>query len=364
MLSFTETPMIVSAAARNTPSIGLPSQAKTPTTSSDVLEHRQHRAPRAKVQRKRSARYTSCAAGRRRARSGPCRAAPPRGVGPTVSSRIRSAPPPSVGEHGPDPLLLLVADRARCARTRRPARRAGRPRSGSRRRRPRSRARSTGTSCVVENSASRPPVNSTPRLSPRVSDAAAREHQRDPRERQPAPGRAASGRGRGGSASRAPGRGRPSPVSPGAAHPAPVDGEVGERPASRPAPRTATPASPMTSVTPKPRTGPAARKNSRPAASRVVTAESVIADSALRYPGRSAPGSRRRLRRTPPGPARRPARSRRSPARPTAAARQAGQGERGAERDAARRTTPARTSPARGRPARRPAGRRRRGTRP
>jgi len=37
----------------------------------------------------------------------------------------------------------------------------------------------------------------------------------------------------------------------------------------------------MTSVTPKPRTEPEARKNSSPAASRVVMAESAIAYSAL-----------------------------------------------------------------------------------
>ena len=44
--SFTDTPMIVSAAARKTPSIGLPSQAKMPTTMHDVVEHREHRAGR------------------------------------------------------------------------------------------------------------------------------------------------------------------------------------------------------------------------------------------------------------------------------------------------------------------------------
>jgi hypothetical protein len=41
---------------------------------------------------------------------------------------------------------------------------------------------------------------------------------------------------------------------------------------------------PMTRVTPKPRTGPEARKNSRPAASSVVTLESAIALNALAKP--------------------------------------------------------------------------------
>ena len=44
---------------------------------------------------------------------------------------------------------------------------------------------------------------------------------------------------------------------------------------------------PMLSVTPKPRTGPAARKNSSPAASKVVMLESAIADSAFWKPLRS-----------------------------------------------------------------------------
>ena len=52
---------------------------------------------------------------------------------------------------------------------------------------------------------------------------------------------------------------------------------------------------PMTSVTPKPRTGPEARKNSRPAASSVVTLESAMALNALLKPLSSA-GRRRLLR--------------------------------------------------------------------
>ena len=45
---------------------------------------------------------------------------------------------------------------------------------------------------------------------------------------------------------------------------------------------------PMDSVTPKPLIGPEPRKNSRPAASRVVTLESMIADHALLKPTESA----------------------------------------------------------------------------
>ncbi len=41
---------------------------------------------------------------------------------------------------------------------------------------------------------------------------------------------------------------------------------------------------PTVRVTPNPRTGPEARKNSSPAASRVVTLESAMADSARRNP--------------------------------------------------------------------------------
>ncbi len=53
--SFTETPMIVSAAARKTPSTGRPSQANTPSTirtSCSIAST----APAPKVQRKRTAR--------------------------------------------------------------------------------------------------------------------------------------------------------------------------------------------------------------------------------------------------------------------------------------------------------------------
>ena len=79
---------------------------------------------------------------------------------------------------------------------------------------------------------------------------------------------------------------------------------------------------PIDSVTPKPRTGPEARKNSSPAASSVVTLESMIADHALLKP---ASARARRLcaarRRTPPGPARRPARWRRRPCRSRARSR-------------------------------------------
>jgi hypothetical protein len=53
--SFTDTPMMVSAAARNTPSIGLPSQAKIPTTSTTSCSMAST-VPAAIVQRKRSAR--------------------------------------------------------------------------------------------------------------------------------------------------------------------------------------------------------------------------------------------------------------------------------------------------------------------
>ncbi len=49
---------------------------------------------------------------------------------------------------------------------------------------------------------------------------------------------------------------------------------------------------PMTSVTPKPRTGPEASRNSRPAASSVVTLESAIALNALLKPLSSAGISR------------------------------------------------------------------------
>ncbi len=45
---------------------------------------------------------------------------------------------------------------------------------------------------------------------------------------------------------------------------------------------------PTVRVTPKPRTGPEARKKSSPAASRVVTLESAMADSARRNPVVSA----------------------------------------------------------------------------
>jgi hypothetical protein len=48
---------------------------------------------------------------------------------------------------------------------------------------------------------------------------------------------------------------------------------------------------PMDRVTPKPRTGPEARKNSRPAASNVVTFESRMALQARLNPARSAVGS-------------------------------------------------------------------------
>jgi hypothetical protein len=54
---------------------------------------------------------------------------------------------------------------------------------------------------------------------------------------------------------------------------------------------------PMDSVTPNPRTGPEAKKNSSPAASRVVMLESAIADQAFANPDRRAV---RRLRRGPP----------------------------------------------------------------
>ena len=53
--SLTETPMMVSAAARKTPSIGLPSQAKIPTTISTSCSIAST-VPAAKVQRKRTAR--------------------------------------------------------------------------------------------------------------------------------------------------------------------------------------------------------------------------------------------------------------------------------------------------------------------
>ena len=55
MESLTETPMMVSAAARKMPSIGLPSQANSPTTMSTSCSIASTAAP-AKVQRNRTAR--------------------------------------------------------------------------------------------------------------------------------------------------------------------------------------------------------------------------------------------------------------------------------------------------------------------
>ena len=335
----------------------------------DADQRRARRAPSRAPPRRRTSSGTgspgrpAARRARPRARSAPCAAARRRGSGRSArrapcSTLAADARPRAARISASCVVGQLAGAHRDVVLAAAPARR----RAGSRRRRPpRGRRRRRPAACV-EYSTSRPPVNSTPRSSPRIDDAG---HGQDAATTdEPASQRR-----------RVPHQVRVARVQPGADPAERRDAGDGRARRSRRGGATAHSAStrvmtsaetieastPMASVTPKPCTGPDARKNSSPAASRVVTLESTIALQRLAEAGghRGAQALAGGRRRTPPGPVRRPARSRRSPCRWRARSRpgRAGSGWRRG-RPAPRRRS-ARSWPARPRPGRRPAGRRR-----
>ncbi len=161
--------MTVSSAARKTPSIGLPSQANRPI--SDAARRAPSRAPRRRRTSSGSGREVEPAARRSAtpsAISALFRSSSPR-LGPISSSRslVTSPPRPRASAcriSASSSLVELAGADGDVRRRRSPARRP----AGSRRRSPPSRASSTDSGWVAEYSTSRPPVNSTPRSSPRT----------------------------------------------------------------------------------------------------------------------------------------------------------------------------------------------------
>jgi len=149
------------------------------------------------------------------------------------------------------------------------------------------RARSGSTGVLVEYSTSRPPVNSTPKLSPRITmpeRASTTAIAETASQRRPC-------RIRSGFRAVSQLRTRPRfaiPLTRGRCRTARlfITHSASTRVMTRALIREAS--TPMDSVTPNPRTGPDARKKSSPAASKVVTFESAIALSALRKPAVSA----------------------------------------------------------------------------
>ena len=310
--------MTVSRAARNTPSIGLPSQANSPEQDHHVV--RPWPAPRP--------RRTSSGTGRPGSRAAATSATP------SAISALRRSSSPRLGPMSSSRSLVTsppTSATARCTRCL-AGRRSSSPVRTERLPSPRRLHDRPGEAGVGHRLAggvdgrpaarpstrrSRPPVNSTPKVEPADDQAGAGQDQRHRDAGQPpaGPWRIRSGSRRGEPGPDPPDR-RPARSAPGAPAPA------GARATSSASTRVMTSAvnsdasTPIARVTPNPRTGPEARKNSRPAASSVVTLESTMALHALANPRvQRRPQAGRRPRRTPRAPARTPARWRRRPCR-------------------------------------------------